>query len=165
MVGHLGTVLEQLGDKMWPKSAKMSQDSDQERQDETRWRKWGPEGGRGPREYTQRISMPPPKKHPQMKPGAPPGGSTWNLVELRLGLNLETRRTAAVDEALYTRSHARTAYGTVADIYIYIYIYIWGFLDCYGPGGLRGVRNMTKNLQNQFFNRVLASGDLKNEIG
>ena len=59
---------------------------------------------------------PPPKKHPQLNPGAPPGGSTWNLVELRLGLNLETRRTAAVDEALYTRSHARTAYGTVADL-------------------------------------------------
>ena len=56
-----------------------------------------------------------PKKHHQMKPGAPPGGSTWNLVELRLGLNLETRRTAAVDEALYRRGHARTAYGTVAD--------------------------------------------------
>ena len=57
----------------------------------------------------------PPKKHPQLNPGAPPGGSTWNLVELRLRLNLETRRTAAVDEALYSRSHARTAYGTVAD--------------------------------------------------
>jgi len=42
MLGHLGTILEQLGDKMRPESAKMSQDSDQERQDETRWRKWGP---------------------------------------------------------------------------------------------------------------------------
>ena len=54
-----------------------------------------------------------------MKPGAPPGGSTWNLVELRLGLNLETRRTAAVDEAPYRRGHANAAYGTVADIYVY----------------------------------------------
>ena len=62
--------------------------------------------------------MPPPKKHPQLNPGAPPGGSTWNLVELRLGLNLETRRTAAVDEALYTRSHAKTAFGTVADFFL-----------------------------------------------
>ena len=116
MLGHLGTILEQLGDKMWPKSAKMSEDSAQERQDEARWRKWAPKGGRGPRRTQRWISMPPLKKHHQLNPGAPPGGSTWNLVELRLGLNLETRRTAAVDEALYSRSHARTAYGTVADI-------------------------------------------------
>ena len=33
---------------------------------------------------SQCISRPPPKKHPQLNPGAPPGGSTWNLVELRL---------------------------------------------------------------------------------
>ena len=55
------------------------------------------------------------KKHHQMKPGAPPGGSTWNLEELRLSLNLETRRTAAVDEAPYRRGHANAAFGTVAD--------------------------------------------------
>ena len=34
MLGHLGTILEQLGDKMRPESAKMIQDSAQERQDE-----------------------------------------------------------------------------------------------------------------------------------
>ena len=86
--------------------------------------------------------MPPLKKHHQLNPGAPPGGSTWNLVELRLGLNLETRRTAAVDEAPYSRSHARTAYGTVADIHkdgwdlvphIYIYIYMWIFAKTFPP--------------------------------
>ena len=37
---------------------------------------------------------------------------------------METRRTAAVDEAPYRRGHAHTAFGTVTDIYIYIYIYI-----------------------------------------
>ena len=42
------------------------------------------QGGRDPRKPPQCISMPPPKKHPQLNPGAPPGGSTWNLVELRL---------------------------------------------------------------------------------
>ena len=119
MLGHLGTILEQLGDKMWPESAKMSQDSAQDRQDEARWRKWAPKGESNPREYTPGISMPPPKKHPQLNPGAPPGGSTWNLVELRLGLNLETRRTAAVDEAPYRRGHANAAYGTVADFCTY----------------------------------------------
>ena len=31
-------------------------------------------------------------------------------------LNLETRRTAAVDEAPYTRGHAKKAFGMVADI-------------------------------------------------
>ena len=36
MLGHLGAIFEQLGDKMAPKSAKMSQDSAQERQEETR---------------------------------------------------------------------------------------------------------------------------------
>ena len=41
---------------------------------------------------------------------------------------METRRTDAVDEAPYTRGHAKTAFGTVADKYKninkYMYIYI-----------------------------------------
>ena len=84
MLGHLGAILEQLGDKMRPESAKMIQDSAQERQDEARWRKWAPEGGRDPCGEPRANSMPPFKKQHQRKPGAPPGGSTWNLVELRL---------------------------------------------------------------------------------
>ena len=36
MLGDLGAILEQLGDKMWTESAKVSQDSSQERQDEAR---------------------------------------------------------------------------------------------------------------------------------
>ena len=39
MLGHVGAILEQLGDEMGLKSAKMSQESGQERQDEPRWRK------------------------------------------------------------------------------------------------------------------------------
>ena len=38
MLGHVGAILEQLGDEMGLKSAKMSQESGQERQDEPRWR-------------------------------------------------------------------------------------------------------------------------------
>ena len=37
MLGQLGAILEQLGDKMRPKTAKMSQDDAQERQDEARY--------------------------------------------------------------------------------------------------------------------------------
>ena len=43
-----------------------------------------PRGGGMPLQQTRVISMPSPKKHPQLIPGAPPGGSSWNLVELRL---------------------------------------------------------------------------------
>ena len=88
MLGDLGAILEQLGDKMWLESAKMSQDSGQERQDEARWRKWAPEGGsrKGAIHAGSRNASPCPplKKQHQRKPGAPPGGSTWDLVELRL---------------------------------------------------------------------------------
>ena len=38
MLGHVGAILEQLGDEMGLKSAKMSQESGQERQVEPRWR-------------------------------------------------------------------------------------------------------------------------------
>ena len=38
MLGHVGAILEHLGDEMGLKSAKMSQESGQERQDEPRWR-------------------------------------------------------------------------------------------------------------------------------
>ena len=45
MLGHLGAILKQLGDKMGPESAKMSQDSAQERQDEGMLVKMGAERG------------------------------------------------------------------------------------------------------------------------
>ena len=48
MLGQLGAILEQLGDKMRPKSAKMSQDGVQERQDEARYPNLG--AGSSPRE-------------------------------------------------------------------------------------------------------------------
>ena len=38
MLGHVGAILEQLGDEMGLKSAKMSQESGEEHQDEPRWR-------------------------------------------------------------------------------------------------------------------------------
>ena len=44
MLGQLGAILEQLGDKMKPKSAKMSQDGAQERQDEARYANLGAGG-------------------------------------------------------------------------------------------------------------------------
>ena len=61
--------------------------------------------------------MPPLKKQHQKKLELhlEAGGSTWNLVELRLETQLETRRTEAVDEATYSRGHAKTAFGTVAE--------------------------------------------------
>ena len=46
------------------------------------------------------LELPPP-------PGAP--NSTWKLVELRLWLELETRRTQAVAGALYSPGHAHGA--------------------------------------------------------
>ena len=44
MLGQLGAILEQLGDKMRPKSAKMSQDGAQERQDEATYPNLGAGG-------------------------------------------------------------------------------------------------------------------------
>ena len=63
----------------------------------------------------------PPLETPKEGAGAPPGG----YLDPHIKLKQKTRRTEAVDEAPYTRGHARTAFGTVADIYIYIYIYTY----------------------------------------
>ena len=79
MLVHLGSMLAYVGPSGRPLRATWRQDGAQERQDEARKRKWAPEGGRDPCPGPQRISMPPLKRHHQMKPGAPleaqPGSS------------------------------------------------------------------------------------------
>ena len=54
----------------------------------------------------------PPLETPKEGAGAPPGG----YLDPHIKLKQKTRRTEAVDEALYRRGHARTAFGTVADM-------------------------------------------------
>ena len=56
----------------------------------------------------------PPLESPKEGAGAPPGG----YLDPHIKLKQKTRRTEAVDEALYRRGHARTAFGTVADYHI-----------------------------------------------
>ena len=80
MLGRLGAILEQLGDKMWLESAKIAAKSAKMRQDGENGRQ---KGGRAAPADAAELHAPL-KKHHQMKPRAPPGGSTWNLVELRL---------------------------------------------------------------------------------
>ena len=72
----------------------------------------------------------PPLETPKEGAGAPPGG----YLDPHIKLKQKTRRTEAVDEALYRRGHARTAFGTVADINI---IPQTG-LSCRGSGGELG---------------------------
>ena len=70
---HLGAKMGQDG-AIAPKSAKMRQDNENGRR----------KGGVIHAVSRDESPCPPLKKQHQRKPGAPPGGSTWNLVELRL---------------------------------------------------------------------------------
>ena len=85
MLGHLGAILAQLGDKMGPESTKMSQDSTKsakKKQDSENGRRKGGAIHAG----RSKESPCPFKKHQQMslELHLEAGGSTWNLVELRL---------------------------------------------------------------------------------
>ena len=80
MLGYVGpAILEQLGDKIRPKTAKIAQDGAAPRCgkiSEFRFQELL-QGGEGPCGHTRAISVPRPKKHPGGGVGAPT--SSWRL--------------------------------------------------------------------------------------
>ena len=99
MFGHLGAKVGEQGRKMWQLSENVGFLE--------AWRE------EGVMQFWRRISGTPLKKLQRKglelppPPGAP--NSTWKLVELRLWLELETRRTQAVARALFSPGHAHGA--------------------------------------------------------
>ena len=96
MLGQLGAILEQLGDKMRPKSAKMSQDGAHERQDEARYPNLG--AGSSPREAGGFAATRGEQPCTPLRMYSPEWDSVWiSRLRLQLELDLENWKTGRLD--------------------------------------------------------------------